>query len=363
MTIRGNRLTPTTKSVDDLYQLFKDGRLDLNPDYQRNSVWPPKARAFLVDTILMDRPIPMLFLYKYRDVNANRMNYRVIDGQQRLRAAFSYLENRFSATESKSENIAGKRFKKLFPDDQGQFMSYSFVVMELLGFNEEELRDIFARINRYVVRLSPQELRDAEHPGPFKDYVDIVSADPIWNEVGIFSATHKNRKRDKEFIAELTILMLEGPQDKKGSVDLYFSASSDQFEEAETIRDDLLKNVKTARNIISGNRSIYHKHPGFYALLGALFNLTDDDDDQRKKIEESTAVKESLKDFSKSVESLPADFSEASELAKENNEIFPAYQYLRATSRQTDNVRPRTQAIQVLQGVIEQSLKRDFCRG
>jgi hypothetical protein len=51
--MRKQKLTPTTKTVDDLYQLHAEGRLDLRPDYQRNSVWPPKARAYLVDTVLI----------------------------------------------------------------------------------------------------------------------------------------------------------------------------------------------------------------------------------------------------------------------------------------------------------------------
>src|SRR5258707_12248126 len=101
------KLTPTTKTIDDLYQLQREGRLDLRPDYQRNSVWPPKARAYLIDTILMDRPIPLLFVSRTRDANTNKMSYRVIDGQQRLRAAFAYLENRFGATESKNDEIKG----------------------------------------------------------------------------------------------------------------------------------------------------------------------------------------------------------------------------------------------------------------
>lgn len=51
MTRIANRLTPTTRSIDDLYQLFREGRLDIQPDYQRNSVWPPKAQAVFQDRL------------------------------------------------------------------------------------------------------------------------------------------------------------------------------------------------------------------------------------------------------------------------------------------------------------------------
>jgi hypothetical protein len=359
MTQSTSRLTPTTKSIDDLYQLYLDGRLDLKPDYQRNSVWPPKARAYLIDSILMDKPIPMLFLYKYRDSNSNRMHYRVIDGQQRLRAAFAFLENRFSTTESTLERITRKRFKKLEQADKDQFMSYSFVVMELLGFSEIELRDIFTRINRYVVRLNPQELRDAEHPGPFKTYVDAVSSDPVWNQLGVFTAAQIKRKRDKEFIAELTILMLEGPQDKKGSVDLYFQADEQQFEESAAIHERLVTTTRCAKSIINRKASIYLKHPCFYALMGALYNLSEDAQSMLAQLENSEAVRQALAEFETTVTSLPTDLQEASELAKTNQGVGSAFQFLSAIRSQTDNIRPRIQAIKVLQLVIERSLDID----
>lgn len=352
MAQRTSRLTPTTKSVDDLYELFKDGRLDLTPDYQRNSVWPPKARAYLVDTILMDLPIPMLFLYKYHDLNTNRMYYRVIDGQQRLRAAFAFKENRFSTTESKVPRIANKRFRRLGEDDQAQFMAYSFVVMELLNFDEDELRDIFARINRYVVRLSPQELRDAEHPGPFKEYVDDMAAERIWLRSKIVTASHQRRKRDKEFIAELTILMLEGPQDKKGSVDLYYRAQKDQFDEGKIVKERLLSYVVTAVGLVGSRRSIYHKHPVFYGLVGALVNLSGHDEKACEKLKDSFEARRALEQFALTVKNLPEDLDDVAELAQTDSVIGLAYKFQKATARQTDNINPRLQTISVLESLL-----------
>ena len=105
-----------------------------------------------------------------------------------------------------------------------------------MGSRKKSLRDVFARINRYVVRLNAQELRDAEKPGPFKEYVDAVASDAVWGELAIFADSQISRKRDKEFVAELTVLMLEGPQDKKGSLDLYYSADQRSVRRESEIR-------------------------------------------------------------------------------------------------------------------------------
>jgi hypothetical protein len=51
--------SPTTKAIGLLHQLFSNGQLTLAPEFQRNSVWPNAAKAYLIDTILNDRPIPL----------------------------------------------------------------------------------------------------------------------------------------------------------------------------------------------------------------------------------------------------------------------------------------------------------------
>jgi hypothetical protein len=355
--MRKQKMTPTTKSIDDMYQLFREDRLNLRPDYQRNSVWPPKARAYLIDTVLMDRPIPMLFVALTRDANTNKMKYRVIDGQQRLRAVFGYLENRFGATESRPEEIRGKRFKKLPPEYQDQFMGYSFVVMEMFGYTEAELRDIFARINKYVVRLNLQELRDAQKPGPFKDFVDSVAQDPVWEELSLFSKADKDRKRDKEFLAELIVLLLDGPQDKKGSLDLYYAAAADQFEDTRSIKRTLLEAAKLAHQLTSGQDvNLFRKRPGFYGLMGSLFDLLQDENSKALLKKKIGSARNELGNFAQLVTSLPSSPSEfENQTQLERSSIDMAYRFKESISRQTDNVKPRTSRIEVITNVVKES--------
>jgi len=92
--------TPTTKDIGLLKQLHDQGQLVLAPEFQRNSVWPRAAKAYLIDSILNDRPIPLLFLQRISSAQTGRLGYAVIDGQQRLRAIFDYIEGRFKLTES-----------------------------------------------------------------------------------------------------------------------------------------------------------------------------------------------------------------------------------------------------------------------
>src|SRR5215208_5704465 len=83
----------TRLSINDLYFRYREGELELAPEFQRNSVWPPRAKAYLIDTILSDRPIPLFFFQETRSAQTGRPMWAVIDGQQRLRAIFEFLDD------------------------------------------------------------------------------------------------------------------------------------------------------------------------------------------------------------------------------------------------------------------------------
>ena len=165
--------SPTTKAIGLLHQLFNNGQLTLAPEFQRNSVWPNAAKAYLIDTILNDRPIPLLFIQRTTSAQKGLQAYTIIDGQQRLRAIFEYLDDRFRLAQSqKSTKYSNKRFSDLSQDLQDRITDYDLVVEELSGYSDANIRDMFVRFNRYVVQLSPQEMRHAKGSGKFHDFVE-----------------------------------------------------------------------------------------------------------------------------------------------------------------------------------------------
>ena len=65
-------LSPTTKDIALLRQLYEEGQLELAPQFQRNAVWPRSAKAYLIDTILNERPIPLLFCQRTSSAQSGR---------------------------------------------------------------------------------------------------------------------------------------------------------------------------------------------------------------------------------------------------------------------------------------------------
>lgn len=262
--------SPTTKDVGLLHQLFNSNQLSLAPEFQRNSVWPTAAKAYLIDTILNDRPIPLLFIQRMTSPQTGRPIYTVIDGQQRLRAIFEFMDDRYRLAKG-TRKFSNKRFSELDSIFQNQITNYDLIVQELSGYSDDDIRDMFVRINRYVVQLSPQEMRHAKGSGRFHDFVEKLGKDKFWKDNKVFSPKMLRRMRSVEFSAELTILLIEGPQDKKSSVDLYYGRYQHKFTQAAHIKGQLTNYLRwILRALPDFSTTRYRKPVDLYSLIGAV---------------------------------------------------------------------------------------------
>src|SRR4029078_8939953 len=86
----------TTYDVTWLLDLDKNGQLDLDPPYQRKSVWTPKDRRFFMDTVCRNYPSPAIFLHKTIDDMTGKTTYHVVDGKQRITTLLQFVKDKFS---------------------------------------------------------------------------------------------------------------------------------------------------------------------------------------------------------------------------------------------------------------------------
>jgi hypothetical protein len=333
-----SKRSTTTKDVALLLQLSDGDQLTLAPEFQRNAIWPRAAKAYLIDTILHDRPIPLLFFARTINAQTGRPEYEVIDGQQRLRAVFQFCDNRFRLTESPDEAPwRNKRWSDLSQEHRERILNYDFIIAELSGYADHDIRDMFRRMNRYVVPLNAQEQRHAVAAGIFKEFVEEVGSWKFWIDSRIFTENAAGRRRTDEFAAELAILLIEGPQDKKKTVDLYYTAYADEFPQIDNIRDRLLAYTRFIGSVLPDLRRMQlRRQANFYALVGALDSVTE----QAETIQELD--KEMLRDI---LEKFDRDIQSDAPTPM-------AARYVRAASRQTDNIAPRQIRIETLANLI-----------
>ena len=84
-------------------------RINTNPDYQRPAVWSKAQKQQLIDTIIQGYDIPKFYLKQ-----TGKNSYEVIDGQQRLRAIWGFLDNEYPLDKKYSgEKLGGKYYKDI----------------------------------------------------------------------------------------------------------------------------------------------------------------------------------------------------------------------------------------------------------
>ena len=211
--------------ISDIRDWKEAGRLELRPDFQRREVWSSPARIMLIDTVLRDIPMPKVFLANtIRDGKTYRV---VIDGQQRITAILDFLGDAFFLGDPYTDDDKGKRFSALNPDTQERFLSYQIDFNEAINPSDEEVREVYARVNKYTVPLTKQELRKADFPGDFLKVSEGLAVNKYFDTAGVFTPANRRRYGDAEYVSELLSAMISGIQDKKATLDTFYIEYAD----------------------------------------------------------------------------------------------------------------------------------------
>jgi uncharacterized protein with ParB-like and HNH nuclease domain len=156
----------THKNIMDLRNLYESGNLNLEPGFQRQSVWTGRDRAGLIDSILRNYPLPAIFLYRRQD--GGKLIFDVIDGKQRLESIFMFTGNMRGRFDTRtelpnSESMERVDFNLLKRKGlQHLIDGYELPVVEVDGEIGEIIK-IFIRINSTGKALTLQEQRHAKY--------------------------------------------------------------------------------------------------------------------------------------------------------------------------------------------------------
>jgi len=158
------------KSVEDLIlKMRKDPpQIILNPDYQRNYVWDNKKASLLIESLLLNVPIPSIYVQQ-----ADDGKWDVVDGQQRLKSLLRFYEGEFRLTSLEVfDNFNHKYYSQLEPRIQQLLNDKMLRVVVIFPDSNPTIKyDIFARLNRGSVKLTEQELRNCIYRGELNKLV------------------------------------------------------------------------------------------------------------------------------------------------------------------------------------------------
>ena len=202
---------PNQQDLSWFIDMQAQKRLELNPPYQRKSVWTFKDKQFFLDTIFNNYPCPAVYLQKENTPQGPR--YNVVDGKQRLSTVLDFYDGRIRLNAKFGiSRLRGKKFADLSEEDRSSFYNYIFMVEQIRSDTEVDWGEVFQRVNKNQKKLADQELRHARFDGWFIHRAESEVADEgveIWKILGISSKARSSRMKDVEFVSMLMLVILE----------------------------------------------------------------------------------------------------------------------------------------------------------
>ena len=151
---------PNSFPISKYLEWHLGGSLKLRAPFQRKAVWSSRNKSYLIDTILEKLPIPELYI-QLKTYNTGKTDHIVVDGQQRIRSILEFIEGKLILDEEESVNHPKCKFQDLSDGERTDFFKYELVTRHLQTDNDKEIQNVFKRLNRYVISLNDQELRNA----------------------------------------------------------------------------------------------------------------------------------------------------------------------------------------------------------
>ena|SRR2546423_2318777 len=154
-------------NLSTITDLINDKNIDLSPKYQRRNRWDDARKSVLIESFLINVPVPPVFLNE-----DNYGEYSIIDGKQRLTAIHDFLTGslRLRGLTIFSE-INDKKFHELPSKLQSVIKTRPTLrAVIILRQSDEDVKfEVFRRLNTGGVKLNAQEVRNSVNTGPFND--------------------------------------------------------------------------------------------------------------------------------------------------------------------------------------------------
>jgi hypothetical protein len=371
------RFEAGTQTISWFQKEYREGTITLRPPYQRKPVWAARQKCYLIESILLELPIPEIFVHQTTTAGGDT-RHAVVDGQQRIRTILQFLglttvgpdgkpeadEEEFTGfrldkfdKRTEPSPWLGKRFADLAKEERVKIFEYKFHIRYLYTTEEAELRTMFTRLNRYLTALNPQELRHATYTGPFAKLTEELAENEYWLKSGLMTRALIRMLGDVDFVGQLLIGVIHGPEGgSPGVVDEYYRQYEDyDLEEgipdqrrARRLFDQTLRFIRALfPNLEEGTDLRWGNRADFYSLFVALAEIIREHGTPKGK--QIPELRSAMEKFSRTVDR---------RLANEDA-IVPAdvIEYVRAVEKGVNEKARRADRHRILIALTEETLK------
>jgi hypothetical protein len=238
-------VTDTDWTAETILSQLRRGNIQLNPRFQRRDAWDPTRKSRFIESLILGLPIPQLVLAEDK---RRRGAFIVLDGKQRLLTlrqfaegsplgmgptAEKFRELRLSRLDVRPDlhgyNLARLEDEPERLDDLNAILNQTVRTVVVRRWPDEDfLNLVFLRLNTGSVPLSPQELRQALHPGPFTNFVDDAAVDSLEVRRALRIKTEDFRMRDVEILLRYIAFRQFLPE-YRGNLKAFLDMTAERF--------------------------------------------------------------------------------------------------------------------------------------
>lgn len=233
-------------TVREVVRMVRDGEMNAAPAYQRKFRWKPEDESRLVESLMLGLPVPSVFVAANAD-----FSLEVVDGLQRVSTLVHFLEprdkdlrriGRESALSlvglEKLEKLEGLTFTRLPEEVQRYFGRLGIRVTTLTDKSDKNVRfQLFERLNRGAVALSPQEVRTVVYRGPFIDLLKELAEGSAYRDLVKLQQSQEDDGTRAELVLKF-FAYLERFDEYDGRVTEFLNEFADQNVNASKIKID-----------------------------------------------------------------------------------------------------------------------------
>lgn len=348
------------RTINEMVMHFRSGQINLEPGFQRKSVWSSLNRRRLIQSIVLDYPLPNIFLH--RRSSRGKTVYDVIDGKQRLETILMFLgigrfrRDRFDCRLKLDEE--GLRWwdwakiKRNQPDVRHRFDNFRLQTVEVSG-EMSDIMDLFVLINSTGKRLTSGEKRHAQ----FYDSRFLIEAERLVQKYQryllrqrILSQAQLDRMKGTELFCELLMSIQQGGLiNKKTSLDRAMGNDSVNGNTLGRVIREFKETLGLVRRMFPEFRSTRFRNTAeFYSLFMLIWDLHNHDmvlTDRRR----NRAALQLLQRLSTGVDELRERYRKA----KDARPRPPYSDYLLTVQGDTDSAATRERRDKILRGLLQ----------
>ena len=206
-----------TRTVHDVHRRMNKNSFILDPDFQRDFIWPKDKQSKLVESVIMRIPLPVFYLAE--DTEGRMI---VVDGLQRLSTFRGFLDDKLELTLPDRKALHKKKFSELPPKLQNRVEDLNLIFYIIDSKAPERARlDIFERVNSGIP-LTRQQMRNSLYMGKATRFLrDEVKTDIFKSTTG--GSLNWKKMRDREFVNRFCGFKILDLNEYKGDMDEFLA--------------------------------------------------------------------------------------------------------------------------------------------